>query len=282
MNFGPFHNGKFRPTRHWWEIKILVIDMAKHYSTILKFAMLVLTMTVGCETDRILFEGPYFVRFTDTSLAVKESVSDPIKIAVHLAGPARTEDITVNYTITGNARAGIDYTIVSDVSKVTIKKGQYFGYITVQLINNANNILRSQNLVFTLLTITPSNLQVGQGPSQIGDDFTLTIQDDCILSGTYSGVQNVFDVPVENIKITSTDCENYTLSNWNINFFSPPYDYSLEFVDNGDNTLTIPEQETDTKISGKGIVDPLTKKITLTIILEDYDDEELTITLTPN
>ncbi|HZX75183.1 MAG TPA: hypothetical protein VFE57_12225 [Cyclobacteriaceae bacterium] len=257
--------------------------MERRFSTILKFiTMTLFTLFIGCETDQIIFQGPYFVRFTNQSLTIKESASDPIKIEVHLAGPAMSQDVTINYKVTGNARAGIDYTIVSDVNKVTIKKGEYFGYITVQLINNANNILRSQNLVFTLLTITPSSLQVGLGPSQIGDEFTLTIQDDCILSGTYSGVQNVFDIPIEDIKITSTDCENYSLSNWNINVFSPPYEYPLDFIDNGDNTLTIPEQEIDTKLKGKGIVDPLTKKITLTIILEDFDDEELTITLTPN
>lgn len=257
--------------------------MRRSYSLILKFFTVVLfTVSISCETEKILFEGPDFVRFTDVALTTKESVADPIKIEVHLVGPERSEDININYAVTGNARLGIDYVILSDVNKVTIKKGEYVGYITVQLINNANNILRSQNLVFTLLTITPSALQVGQGPSQIGDEFTLTIQDDCILSGMYSGTKSVFDIPVDGIEITSSDCENYTLSNWNIDVFSPPYEYSLEFIDNGDNTLTIPEQETDTKLSGKGTVDPLTKKIVLTIILEDFDDEELVITLTPD
>ena len=260
--------------------------MGKIYSTISRLITVILFIaTIGCETDRILFEGPYFVRFTNTTLTTKESVSTPIKIEVHLAGPAQSQDITVNYKVTGDARAGIDYTIVSDVNKVTIKKGEYFGYITVQLINNANNILRSQNLVFTLLTITPAEIQVGQGPSQIGNSFTMTISDDCILGGTYSGIKNVFDIPVKGITITSTDCENYTLSNWNINLFSPPYDYSLVFVDNGDNTLTIPTQNTDINMKGKGIIDPLTKKIVLTITLiafnDDGTDVEFSITLTP-
>ena len=112
-------------------------------STILKlFTVILFIITIGCETDRILFQGPYFVRFTNENLTIKESATDPIKIEVHLAGPAMAQDVTINYKITGNARAGIDYTILSDVNKVTIKKGQYFGYITVQLINNANNILR--------------------------------------------------------------------------------------------------------------------------------------------
>jgi len=259
--------------------------MRRFYSFILKFFGLALfTLSIGCETERILFEGPDFVRFTDVVLTTKESVSDPIKIEVHLVGPVRSEDVTINYTVTGNARLGIDYLILNDANKVTIKKGQYFGYITVQLINNANNILRSQNLVFTLLTITPSSLQVGQGPSQIGDEFTLTIQDDCILSGPYKGTKSVFDIPTEGIQITSSDCENYLLSNWNINIDYPLYDYELGFIDNGDNTLTIPSQEPNFKLSGKGIIDPTTGKITLTFTLFDYysegENREVTIMLT--
>ena len=250
--------------------------------TIQKSILLLILLTVlSCETEKILFKGPYYVRFTDESITKKESYSDVIEIEVHIAAPALSEDITINYGTTGTARAGIDYAIVGDENKVTIKKGEYFGYIQVQLINNANNILRSQNIVFTLQSVSTSELEVGQGPSAIGKSFTLTIQDDCILAGTYSGTQNVFDIPVEGISITSSDCENYLLSNWNLNFFSPPFDYSLTFVDNGDNTLSIPEQETNTKLKGEGIVDPVSGKITLTIILEDFENEELNIILTP-
>jgi hypothetical protein len=237
---------------------------------------------LSCETDPIVFKGPYHVRFTESALTQKESYSSTIKIEVHNVGTALKEDVTVNYTIGGNARNGIDYTIAGTDNSLTIKKGQFFGYIEVKLINNANNILRSQNIVFTLQSVSNSDLEVGQGASAIGKTFTLTIEDDCILAGTYAGTKSVFDIPVEGITVTSSDCENYLLSNWNIDIFSPPYDYSLTFIDNGDNTLTISEQDAGTKIKGQGIIDPLTKKITMTIVFMDFENEELNIILTPN
>jgi hypothetical protein len=255
--------------------------------------LLMLVVLFGCETEKILFNGPYFIQFTDQSVTKKESISDIIKIEVHLAGPALAEDVSVNYSVSGSAREGIDYTINSDQDKVTIKKGEYVGYIEVKLINNANNILRSQNVIFKLLSISDSKIQIGQGTSAIGNTFTLTIQDDCILSGTYSGTQTTFDIPVEGITVTSTDCENYTLSNWNINIdainqISPPYDMSLTFVDNGDNTLTIPEQEEDilptdyATIKGSGIVDPITNNIRIDLTLVDLDSTVVTLKFIKN
>ena len=234
-------------------------------------------MVLSCETEKILFMGPYHVRFTEESITKKESFSEPIKIEVHLAGPVLSEDVTINYAITGSARAGIDYTIASDANEVTIKKGEYVGYIEVHLINNANNILRSQNLVFTLQSASNSKLEVGQGPSAIGKSFTLTIQDDCILAGTYSAIQNAFDIPIQGIAITSTDCETYTVSNWNINFFSPPYDYSLSFEDNGDNTIKIPAQGDGSTLEGEGTVDPITGKITFDLTLTYKDEKDVDV-----
>jgi hypothetical protein len=63
----------------------------------------------------------------------------------------------------------------------------------------------------------------------------------------------------------------------------------LKFVDNGDNTLTIPEQEEANldpslaTIRGTGVVDPTTRIITMTITLVDFTDQpEVSFTLTPN
>lgn len=249
------------------------------------FVFLVALLIESCETDPIYFNGPAHIRFTESVLTKKESFGSVIKIEVHNVGPALKEDVTINYDITGNARKGIDYVIEGTANSVTIKKGQYFGYIEVKLINNSNNILRSQNLVFTLKSISTSDLEVGQGASAIGKTFTLTIEDDCILAGQYSGTKNTFDIPIEGISISSTDCQNYLLSNWNINLFSPPYEYSVIFVDNGDNTLTIEEQDggsTPGKIKGQGLVDPITGKITLTLVFLDYENAEANIVLTRN
>jgi hypothetical protein len=238
-------------------------------------------LTMACETERLIFEGPYFVRFTETTQTEKESHSPVIKVQVHNAGPAPTRDITINYITGGSAREGIDYTIQGTKGKVKIKSGEYFGYIDVLLINNANNILRSQDLTFTLQTIdnNEESLGVGQGVSQIGQSFTLTIQDDCILNDDYYGLASPTSVPVENIKITSVNCEDYTLSNWDVEIFNFPDIRDLTFTDNGDNTLTIPPQEEITlatefaTIDGFGVVNPTTRVISFTVRLVDLEGQ---------
>jgi hypothetical protein len=251
------------------------------------FLYICLIAIFSCETERIVFKGPYFVRFTESAITEKESVSKPFAIEVHNAGPALDEDITIIYKVGGSAREGIDYNFLSERERVVIKKGEYLGNIAIQLINNANNIIRSQDIVLTLLSVNNGNLQVGQGQSFIGKTFTFTIVDDCILGGTYTGVRG--SPPVPNIKITSGDCETYTLSNWNVNVFSSTREMDLTFIDNGDNTLTIPQQEEEnineefSTIKGSGVVDPVTRKIVMTVTLVDFPNEpEVTFTLNPN
>ena len=237
------------------------------------------TLLMACETERIIFEGPYFVRFTDVAQTEKESQSSVIKIEVHNGGPAPVGDVVINYTVSGSAREGVDYNILGTRGRVRIKSGQYTGNIELQLINNSNNILRTQDVILTLQTIDNSTLRVGQGVSQIGKTFTLTIQDDCILGGNYYGLRSKNDVPTEDITITSINCESYTLSNWDVNVFQFPQIRDLTFIDNGDNTLTVPPQQDDTlpedfdTIDGTGVVNPVTRVITFTIRLVDYENQ---------
>jgi hypothetical protein len=252
--------------------------------TIVAFVFLI--FAAGCETELVIFKGPYFVRFTETSLSLKESFSKPVILEVHQAGNALDEDLTIFYKVSGSARAGVDYTISGEAGKVTIKKGEYFGTISISLINNANNIIRSQDLVLTLESVSSGERKIGQGESSIGSVFTFTIIDDCILGGNYIGQSNSRNVP--GITITSSDCESYLLSNWNINVFNTSTPMDLIFIDNGDNTLTIPQQEEEAlnsdfaTIKGTGVVDPLTRKIIMTITLVDFNNEEVTITYLPD
>lgn len=239
----------------------------------------ILWCALGCESERILFEGPYHVRFTEDADVRKESVRGKIPIEVHVAGPVPERSITVSYSVNGTAREGVDYRIVGTRGEIRINAGQFFGNIEIELINNANNILRSQNIVFRLESVSSEELQVGQGVSGIGREFTFTIEDDCILGGTYTGLRTVTSAPVEDISITSTDCEEYLLSNWDIDIFSFPQVRDLVFIDNADNTLTIPEQEeltlpdSQATIRGFGVVDPVTKEITMTVILLDFSGQ---------
>jgi hypothetical protein len=243
-----------------------------------------LPILFGCETEPRIFTGPYHIRFTESGLTTKESNTQIISIEVHLVSPALEEDLTVFYNIDGSARENIDYTILETRGSLTIKKGEYFGVVQVKLINNSNNIIRSQELRLTLLSTTNNDVQVGQNEGGIGKAYSLTIVDDCILGGNYLGKRGNVSAPVT---ITSQDCEKYVLSNWNINLFSTTTPMDLTFIDNGDNTLTIPEQEEENideefaTIKGSGVVDPVTGTIILNITLVDFEDQPI-ITLTYN
>jgi hypothetical protein len=230
--------------------------------------LIVLLLIQGCETEPILFEGPYHVRFTNATETQRESFSKTIKVEVHLAAPARDQDVIVQYTIRGSARENIDYKIIGTRGSIIIPRGKYFGYIEMQLINNSNNILRSQDVEFRIDSVSDTNLAIGQGAGGIGKSITYTILDDCVLGGYYTGSRGAFTIPIRDITITSIDCESYILSNWNINIYREPLDIPLQFIDNFDNTLTIPQQERGgDEIFGTGIVSPVTGQITLTITI---------------
>ena len=54
---------------------------------------------------------------------------------------------------------------------------------------------------------------------------------------------------------------------------------NLVFIDNGDNTITIPQQEEEfldaenATIEGEGVVDPTTREILLNIKLIDFENK---------
>lgn len=234
---------------------------------------------IGCEEQDLdrTFDGPYFVRFTDSTLTYRESYSKPVAIRVHNVGPVLSQAITVNYTVSGSAREGKDYAIVGTKGTVTIPANKSFGEISLQLLNNANNILESQSLTFTLTGVEPNTLQVGFGKDNIvGKQLTFVIQDDCLFSGAYTGSLRVGQqtASVSDVAITSTDCKNYQLSNWNIGLFNfTATKAQLTFVDNGDNSLTILPQSnanlesTDT-LQGNGSWNPRDRRITLNLQLK--------------
>ncbi|WP_373514946.1 hypothetical protein [Persicitalea sp.] len=253
--------------------------------------VLAMLALASCEEQKIVFEGPDYVRFSDSSVVAKESLGQPIELKVHVVGKPLAQAVTVNYTVGGNAREGRDYVIEGTKGVVTIPAGKYFGTIVVRLINNANNILESQDVVFTLTDVNPSqSLQIGFGKANMGKVFRLTIQDDCLLSGFYTGRFGTDNV-VENIEISSLDCKTYKVANWNIGllglFTFNARKVPIDFVDNGDNTLTIPTQVTtelptpyDT-LRGNGLWNPQTRAITLNIKLKlpisDTRDTVLTV-----
>ncbi len=200
------------------------------------------------------------------------------------------ESIIINYTIGGTAREGKDYRIEGTV---IIPVGQSFGEITLYLLNNANNILESSTIEFTLTAVKPADkVQVGFGKSGMGNKMVFTIRDACLMDGIYTGqlpVNATQAYQLADIEIFSTDCKTYTVSNINVGllgfqqFFNweNPVSFeaerpTLNFIDNGNNTLTIPQQVIpqfasgyDT-LSGTGVWNPVNKRITLNIKMKVY------------
>lgn len=248
--------------------------------------VLLLGFTFACEKKESIFEGPHFVRFSYTDTTVRESYTQVIRIPVHNAGPQLSTPITINYVVGGSAREDIDYRILGRKGSVEIPANRSFGYIQLQLINNANNILESQDIVLNLVEVTPQSLRIGLGSGETGKTARFTILDDCILSGTYTGVNNnLRTAPSQSgIAITSTDCKVYTVTNWNLDIWAKLSDVdsanvfgfraikpSLQFEDTGDNSLVIPKQVKselyapyDT-IQGSGSLNPLNGQVTLNV-----------------
>ena len=260
---------------------------------IFSVAVLSIIWLTGCEEEKIIYEGSSFVRFTDSTLSYKESVSKAIKVRVHNGGKVLNESINVSYTVGGTAREGKDYRIEGTKGTVIIPVGQSFGEITVYLLNNANNILESSTIEFILTAAKPADkVQVGFGKSGMGSKITFTIKDACIMDGIYTGqlpVNATQAYQLADIEISSADCKRYTVSNINVGllgfqqFFNweSPVSFeaerpTLDFIDNGNNTLTIPQQVIpqfasgyDT-LSGTGVWNPVNKRITLNIKMKVY------------
>jgi hypothetical protein len=231
----------------------------------------------ACEEDDHTFQGPYHVRFTDTVVAIRESYPRVVKLRVHNVGPQLSEAITLKYMVKGTAREGIDYMFLGTKGTVTIPANQSFGEIQLKLINNANDRLESQDVILVLTEVTPTNLRVGFGKNNnIGRQLVLTIQDDCILSGYYIGTrrQGTTTITVPDVQVTSTDCKELTLSNWNVglsDFFNFEAEQpTIRFIDKKDNSLEIPEQtnpffNSSIEFLGNGSWNPQNGNITLNI-----------------
>ncbi|MCU0352265.1 MAG: hypothetical protein MUD08_00780 [Cytophagales bacterium] len=243
------------------------------------FAVTSLAVLPSCQEQRITFEGPHHVRFTDTVASYRESYPRVVVLRVHNVGPQLAQPITISYLVSGTAREGIDYNIVGTRGTVTIPANQSFGEIQLRLRNNANDRLESQQVVLTMVGATPDNLRVGFGKNNnIGRKLTLTILDDCILGGYYIGTrrQNATTITVPDVRITSTDCNEFTVSNWNIglaNLFNFQAEKpTIRFIDKKDNTIEIPEQSnsmfnSSIIFSGDGAWNPQNGHLSLNIRL---------------
>ena len=90
------------------------------------FYIVFVFIIIGCDDNENFFEGPFHVRFTETTLTHLESYSPVIPISVHIVGPQPDSDVDIYYRIEGSARIGVDYQILGDDGVVVIPRGESF------------------------------------------------------------------------------------------------------------------------------------------------------------
>lgn len=234
-----------------------------------------LLLNWACEEQKIVYDGPDYVRFTDTTLVYKESFGKMIPIRVHLVGKPTDTPVSVTYSVSGTAVEGRDYRIEGEKGTVVIPAGEHFGEIQLVLINNSNNILRSSEILFTINAVTRGEewIQPGTGKNlNLGNTLRFRIEDDCLFGGYYEGSRVGSNRKVKDVQISSTNCVDYFLQNWNIDLLSFNADkLTLQFRDNGDNSITIPAQYNNVlgdTLLGNGAWDPRTRQIILNVTLK--------------
>ena len=255
----------------------MIVDAMNHLRLglgLIIFTLIALAVS-SCEEQRIIYDGPDYVRFTDTSLVYKESYGKIIPIKIHLVGKPSETPINVTYSVSGTAVDGRDYRIIGEKGSVSIPAGAYFGEIELELINNSNNILRSSEILFTINAVSRGEewIQVGTGKNlSIGNSLRFVIEDDCLYGGYYNATRAGSTRVEKDVAITSSNCVDYILSNWNIDLMRFNADrLTLHFKDNGDNSITIPVQYNTIlgdSLMGNGAWDPRTREILLNITIK--------------
>jgi hypothetical protein len=140
------------------------------------------------EAEQTLFEGPYFVRFSERETFIKENFhdpfnqnfNDPIEIDLHLAAPAQRNTTTIRYEVSGTAVENVDYVIPGGENKrLLIPAGQFSSSIPLRIINNRAN--DGDKTIIITITEVNNDLEIGFGANGInGRSHTVTItEDDC-------------------------------------------------------------------------------------------------------
>jgi len=137
-----------------------------------------------------IFEGPFHAKFTTSSGSAGENATTPSEISVHFVGPQQSSDITVNYSLSGTAIEGTDYTVNGTSGVVVIPANQSFGTISLSMIDNL--VQDGNKIVEFEITGVSGGFAAGHG--KVGLAFELTINDDdCSpnLEGTWTVTSEV-------------------------------------------------------------------------------------------
>jgi len=162
--------------------------MKKMIYKITSIAMLMLVTLVACEEKLTIFEGPYHVRFTNTSATIDENKPAGTSIQLHFAGPKTEEAINVTLKVEGG-QEGVDFKFLEGGTSISIPSGNFFTSIKVAAIDNDEND-GNKTVVFTIESVS-GGFSAGLG--LVGKTFTLTIKDDDCATPSLEGKYLVYN-----------------------------------------------------------------------------------------
>lgn len=141
--------------------------MKKLYFLTIVFITLVLT---SCKNDPVLYDGPTFLEFTNSSakLVVRDADSGTLDVEVGISNKAK-EDMTINIVVDGDkttAVEGRDFEFVSKV--VTIPAGKNVG--TFKIKGNYDNLTPEGVKLVVKMDVDKTLLQ-----ESIGNEMTINL-----------------------------------------------------------------------------------------------------------
>lgn len=177
------------PVRHYGQGGLTKkMAMKKYLSILLLFVLAI----YACDEPTFLVSDTY-VRFDTPSSQISEADAGEgnvlIPVSIATAADNRSEAVTIEISVSGDATAGVHYNLISPTS-LTVPSGELTAYIEVEIINN-NVTDGAHDLTFEIVSNSAS-LNIGfPGPDALNSSHTLTIgDDDCafdisIFEGTY-------------------------------------------------------------------------------------------------
>lgn len=165
--------------------------MKKRLSLIAKILtafVLVVVVAVACEEKQTIFDGPYYVRFTNTSASIAENATSNSTIRLHAASPKRGSEIEVKLSVQGGTE-GVDFDFVQGGTTLTIPAGEYFTQFVIAPIDNDIND-GAKTIRFTIESVS-GGLDAGFG--LVGKTFTYSITDDDCATPSLEGKYLVYN-----------------------------------------------------------------------------------------
>ena len=128
------------------------------------------------EYSNVDFDSETFVAFTNEQLSVNELVNNPIEVeALYAASRSSAMNISVPFTISGDAVEGVDYTIVDNKSSYNFSPDQLSDSIFIMPIDNSE----SDGDKEIVITLNSNGVYLGYpGPDNNNKTITMTIVDD--------------------------------------------------------------------------------------------------------